>query len=170
MEDLDISAQAPEEGNDEVENALGKARFYSRLSGMPALADDSGMYIDALGGEPGVMVRRWAGRFPDEVSDEDWLDYLMGRMKDVPEERRTGRFKVARAIVAPRGGEYVLECEREFKVALEPDRENHEKGWPMSKVYIEKGSNKPWSKMDWEERTDYERENLTKFKEIFDKI
>ncbi len=168
--DVAIQSVAPEDGNNEEENALQKARFYCKQSGVVTLSDDAGMYIDALGGEPGVQVRRWNGKFPDDISDEQWLEHFMALMQDVPLPKRTGHFKIARAIVAPNGQEHILHWRREFIVNEQPNWENFEPGWPMSTVYIEKAFGKPWTKMDWSERFHYETENINKFKEIFSKI
>lgn len=170
LADLGIQAVSPEDGNNEEDNALQKARFYAQKSGVATMSDDAGMYIDALNGEPGVQSRRWNGKFPDDITDEEWLGHFMDLMKDVPMERRTGHFKITRAIVMPDGQEYALHWRRDFIVNQEPNWDNYEIGWPMSTVYIEKAFGKPWTKMDWAERLYYEKENLEKLKEIFSKL
>lgn len=72
-----------------VENALIKARHASRISGLPALADDSGLAVDALDGAPGVFSARYAG---ENASDADNNAKLLEALKDVPEEQRTAAF------------------------------------------------------------------------------
>ncbi len=72
-----------------VENAILKARHAARVTGLPALADDSGIAVDALGGEPGVRSARYAG---DSASDEDNVRALLSALQGVPAEQRTAQF------------------------------------------------------------------------------
>jgi XTP/dITP diphosphohydrolase len=72
-----------------VENAILKARHAARMTGLPALADDSGLAVDALGGQPGVRSARYAG---DSASDEDNVRALLSAMENVPETQRTAQF------------------------------------------------------------------------------
>ncbi|MEP1216731.1 MAG: RdgB/HAM1 family non-canonical purine NTP pyrophosphatase [Marinobacter sp.] len=72
-----------------VENAILKARHAARVTGLPALADDSGLAVDALGGQPGVRSARYAG---ESASDDDNVRALLAAMKDVPENQRTAQF------------------------------------------------------------------------------
>jgi XTP/dITP diphosphohydrolase len=80
----------PETGTTFLENALIKARNASRLSGLPAIADDSGIEVDALGGAPGVYSARYAG---EAASDEANLQKLLSALADVPEARRGARYR-----------------------------------------------------------------------------
>ncbi|HPF74116.1 MAG: RdgB/HAM1 family non-canonical purine NTP pyrophosphatase [Rhodanobacteraceae bacterium] len=88
QDDLGISG-GEENGLSFVENALIKARHASFQSGLPALADDSGLCVDALDGMPGLRSARYAG---DDASAEDNIDKLLLAMKDVPTERRHAHF------------------------------------------------------------------------------
>ncbi|QYZ66592.1 MAG: nucleoside-triphosphate diphosphatase [Gammaproteobacteria bacterium (ex Lamellibrachia satsuma)] len=81
---------AVEDGLSFVENAIKKARHASRLSGLPAIADDSGIEVDALKGAPGIYSARFAG---EGASDQANLEKLLESLKDVPEEARTARFQ-----------------------------------------------------------------------------
>jgi len=81
--------EADETGLTFIENALIKARHASRLSGLPALADDSGLAIDALGGEPGIYSARYAG---EHASDQKNIDLVLKKMDDVPDMLRGARF------------------------------------------------------------------------------
>lgn len=93
LAELGIAVDFPEDGSGFEENALGKARFYHELSGLPTVADDSGIFVEALARELGVKTRRWgAGQ---EASDEAWLDFFMQRMAS--EENRNARFVCAAA-------------------------------------------------------------------------
>ncbi len=81
---------AIEDGLSFVENAIKKARHAARLSGLPAIADDSGIEVDALNGAPGIYSARFAG---EGASDQANLEKLLLALKDVPDEQRTARFQ-----------------------------------------------------------------------------
>lgn len=87
--DLNV-AEAEETGLSFVENAIIKARNAALITGLPAIADDSGIEVDALHGAPGIYSSRYAG--PD-ASDTDNIQALLTAMKDVPENERTARFQ-----------------------------------------------------------------------------
>ena len=88
MSDMNVE-EVPETGLTFVENALIKARNASEQSGLPALADDSGIVVDALNGEPGIYSARYAGNHGD---DEANTQKLLEEMQAVPDGGRTGRF------------------------------------------------------------------------------
>ncbi len=94
-EDLDIQALVEETGTTFEENAVIKATTYSALSGMMALADDSGIVVDALNGEPGVYSARYGGVGLD---DEGRTRLLLERLGETPPARRTARFVAVIAI------------------------------------------------------------------------
>ena len=92
----EFSTVEPEEtGLSFVENAILKARHAARISGLPALADDSGLAVDALGGAPGIYSARYAGGAGDAANNAKLLDVL----RDVPDEQRTAQFVCALALV-----------------------------------------------------------------------
>jgi XTP/dITP diphosphohydrolase len=80
----------PETGKTFIENALLKARHAARHSGLPALADDSGIEVDALGGRPGVYSARYAG---ERATDRKNLEKMLEELRDVPEGRRAARYQ-----------------------------------------------------------------------------
>ena len=98
--------EAPETGATFAENALLKAREAVRYTGLPAVADDSGLTVDALNGMPGVLSARWSGRHGDDAAN---TALLLGQLADVPDERRGAAFVCAAAVVTPDGAERVLE-------------------------------------------------------------
>lgn len=87
--------EAVEDGLSFVENALIKARHAARLAGLPSLADDSGLVVDALGGAPGIYSARYAGDGGDEAN----CDKLLHAMRDVPDAERCAHFYCAMALV-----------------------------------------------------------------------
>jgi len=100
---------APEVAETEAtfaENALLKARAMAQFTGLPAVADDSGLCVDALNGMPGVLSARWAGRHGD---DQGNLRLVLAQLADVPDGRRGAHFACAAALVLPSGREHVSE-------------------------------------------------------------
>jgi XTP/dITP diphosphohydrolase len=81
--------EVAETGTTFVENAIIKARHAARISGLPAIADDSGLAVNALGGAPGVYSARFAG---NNATDKDNINKLLADLKDVPEDQRQARF------------------------------------------------------------------------------
>jgi len=105
-----------------LDNARLKARAYAAWSGMAALADDSGLEVDALGGRPGVRSARYAG---EGASDRENLDKLLRELEGVPPERRSARFRSAAVLadppgVAPSGREWHTEAAWEGRIIEAP--------------------------------------------------
>ena len=96
--DVGLDLEVEETGTTFAENARLKAIAYADASGLLALADDSGLEIDALGGEPGIYSARWAG---ENVSYPERFEILFARLAGVPAEQRTARYRCAIAIAAP---------------------------------------------------------------------
>lgn len=88
-------------------NALIKARTAAQVTGLPALADDSGICVDALNGMPGVLSARWSGVAKDQGGDAANNRLLLAQLADVPDERRGATFRCAMAFVLPDGTEVV---------------------------------------------------------------
>jgi XTP/dITP diphosphohydrolase len=103
------------------ENARLKATVYSNFSHLVTLADDSGLEVDALGGEPGIRSARFAG---DEASDEDKVERLLARLKEVPWEKRTARFRCVIAIATPEGRPELCYGECHGLIAFAPKGNN----------------------------------------------
>jgi XTP/dITP diphosphohydrolase len=100
LEDMHISEQVEETGTSFEENAILKAKRYAELSGLTTIADDSGLEVDALGGEPGVRSARYAG---EGASDKERIDFLLNKLVDVPWEKRLAQFRCVIAIAYPDG-------------------------------------------------------------------
>jgi len=88
-------------------NALIKARAALEVTGLPALADDSGLCVDALNGMPGVLSARWSGLARSDGADEANNRLLLAQLAEVPDERRGAEFRCAMAFCAPGGVEAV---------------------------------------------------------------
>lgn len=98
--DAGIKRFPPELGNTYVENALMKAAWAALKAGVPALADDSGIEVDALDGAPGVRSARFGG----DLSDGERMALLLDRIRDVPEEERGASFVCSLVLATPAGG------------------------------------------------------------------
>lgn len=92
LDDLNIAEDPEESGKTFEENAKLKSEYFARLSGLPTVADDGGIMIDALNGEPGVHSKRWLGR---TASDHELVAYTLKKLHAVPMQQRTARFHIA---------------------------------------------------------------------------
>jgi XTP/dITP diphosphohydrolase len=102
LADVPEFPEAPETGATFAENALAKARDAAAATGLPAVADDSGLTVDALNGMPGVLSARWSGRHGDDHAN---LELVLAQIADVPDDRRGAAFFCAAALVVPAGPE-----------------------------------------------------------------
>ena len=98
--DLGLKLAVPEDGRSYEENARKKALQYARASGLVSLADDSGLEVDALGGRPGIFSARYAGA---DRTDEERVQKLLEELANVPDAKRTARFRAVIAIADPSG-------------------------------------------------------------------
>lgn len=139
-------ALPPETGSTFAENALLKARAAAEQAGMIAIADDSGLEVDALGGEPGVHSARYAG---PQASDADNIALLLKRLEGVPAERRTARFRSVVAVVAPDGCEFLGEGVLEGRIASDPRGSG---GFGYDPVFQPLGESRTIAEMTLEEK------------------
>lgn len=118
---------AVEDGQSFVENAIIKARHAARLSGLPAIADDSGIEVDALGGAPGIHSARFAGGHGDDAANNA---LLLERLRGVPPEQRTARFQCAIVLLRHATDSMPLVCQGSWQGSiLEAPRGAHGFGY-----------------------------------------
>jgi XTP/dITP diphosphohydrolase len=117
LADFPEVAPPPETGDTFAANAVSKARSATRATGLAAIADDSGLEVDGLGGKPGIWSARCAG---EEASDEDRYRKVLDLMRDVPDGRRRGRFRCAAAFVSPGAEELLADGVCEGHIARQP--------------------------------------------------
>lgn len=144
MKEAGIATDPEENGTTFEENALIKARAACKASGMPALADDSGLEVDALNGEPGIYSARYC-----VGSDEDRVDFLLKKMENVPDEQRGAQFVSAIACVYPDGTEFAIRgiCRGEIL------RECHgEGGFGYDPVFFVRSEGETFSSMPQERK------------------
>jgi XTP/dITP diphosphohydrolase len=134
LRDVPEYPEAPETGATFEENALLKAREAVRYTGLPAVADDSGVTVDALNGMPGILSARWSGRHGDDDAN---TALLLGQLADVPDERRGAAFVCAAALVTAEGAEHVLRAEWRGAVLRDKRGSN---GFGYDPVFVPEGS------------------------------
>jgi XTP/dITP diphosphohydrolase len=121
LDQAGIDQEAPEDFPTFKDNARSKAVFYANLSGLLTLADDSGLEVESLGGEPGVRSSRYAG---DNATDIDRVNCLLAKMKDIPEEARQARFRCVIAIAEAGGQVHFTKGDCLGRIAFRPAGDN----------------------------------------------
>lgn len=129
----DDAPDVPETESTFAGNALLKARAIAEITGMPAIADDSGLCVDALNGMPGVLSARWAGGHGDDAAN---LELVLGQMADVPDSRRGAQFVCAAAWVVPGEREQFVEGVLEGTLARAPRGTN---GFGYDPIFVPGG-------------------------------
>ena len=121
INEMNITTDVEENGTTFEENSLIKARAISKLTGLPALADDSGLKVDYLNGEPGIYSARYLGR----DTDYDYKNnYIIEKLKDAKDEERSARFVCVISLVLPDGREFVKKGVMEGRIGYEIKGEN----------------------------------------------
>lgn len=147
LSDLGITEDYEEIGETYEENAMAKAKFYYKLAKIPTIADDSGLSVDALGGEPGVHSRTWPGY---TASDEELLKMLLEKMKNVPDKKRTASFVCTIAFYD--GQQSVITRGEKNGMISKKQMCPIKKGLPYSSVFTLGGKEKTSSEMSVEEK------------------
>lgn len=134
LDEIPPFQETVEDGATFAENALLKARDAAEVSGLPAIADDSGLAVDALNGMPGVLSARWAGRTKD---DEANLRLVLEQVGDVPDTHLGAAFVCAAALVLPDGSSHVVEGRMEGSLVREPRGTS---GFGYDPIFLPSGS------------------------------
>jgi non-canonical purine NTP pyrophosphatase, rdgB/HAM1 family len=143
----DVGAQAPvEDGVTFAENALLKARAIVAATGLPAVADDSGLAVDVLGGAPGIFSARWAGSHGDDAAN---LALLLDQLADIRPEHRGAQFTCAAALVTPGGFEHVEHGALRGTLATAPRGSN---GFGYDPILVPEGESRTCAEMSPEEK------------------
>ncbi len=153
LDDVPSYPATRETGLTFAENALAKARDGARYTGLPTVADDSGLAVDALSGMPGVFSARWAGRHDD---DEANLRLLLAQLADVPDEHLGAAFVCAAAVVFPAdpatgeaGWEHVLEERMRGRLTRQPRGEG---GFGYDPIFVAEGHTRTNAELTPEEK------------------
>lgn len=138
LADVEPYPEPVESGSSFAENALLKAHACAAATGLPAIADDSGLTVDALNGMPGIFSARWSGRHGDDAAN---LELLLAQLADVPDERRGAAFVCAASLVVPAEGdgelrEQVVEAAWQGMLVREPRGAN---GFGYDPIFVPAG-------------------------------
>ncbi|WP_419205242.1 XTP/dITP diphosphatase [Photobacterium leiognathi] len=128
--DYNVSSVA-ETGTTFIENAIIKARHAAKETGLPAIADDSGLEVDFLKGAPGIYSARFAG---EDASDADNIDKLLAEMQDVPEDQRTARFHCVLVMMRHENDPTPLVCHGSWEGSILTERHG-ENGFGYDPVF-----------------------------------
>jgi XTP/dITP diphosphohydrolase len=149
---LDLALEAgpdvevAETGATFADNALLKARAVAAHTRLPAIADDSGLCVDALNGMPGVLSARWAGRHGDDRAN---LHLVLDQLADVPDDRRGAAFVCAAALVTPDGAEHVVEGRVDGSLVRAPRGVN---GFGYDPIFVPEGESRTAAELSAEDK------------------
>lgn len=146
LHDIPSLPEVVEDGNTFQENAEKKARETAKATGYWCLADDSGLVVDALNGQPGIYSARFAGA---EASDEDNNQKLLDLMKDIDEPERTARFMCCMALSTPEGETLVVEDYCEGIILRQPVGEQ---GFGYDPLFMPRGYNQSMAQLSRQEK------------------
>lgn len=127
-------------------NALLKAHAVAQASGLPAIADDSGLCVDALNGMPGIFSARWSGRHGDDRAN---LELLLAQVSDVPREHRGAHFACAAALALPSGQERVAEGALHGLIIDAPRGTN---GFGYDPIFLPEGESRTTAELSAQEK------------------
>ncbi|MBQ2840416.1 MAG: RdgB/HAM1 family non-canonical purine NTP pyrophosphatase [Oscillospiraceae bacterium] len=144
-----VESDAEETGATFEENSRIKALAAMKVSGLAAIADDSGLEVDALGGEPGIYSARYGGELCR--NDTERYEYLLNNLKDVPDGKRTARFVSVITCVFPDGREISARGEIEGEILRSPSGEG---GFGYDPVFFVRGENMTMAEMPQERKNE----------------
>ncbi|HMV86760.1 MAG TPA: XTP/dITP diphosphatase [Blastocatellia bacterium] len=130
-----------------AENAVIKANYYHSLTGLPTLADDSGLEVDALGGRPGVYSARYGG---EGLTSAEQIELLLDEMKDIPDQQRTARFVCAIVLTGLLKISQLFEGQCEGRIARQPVGDG---GFGYDPIFIDEQSGRTFAELSPEEKS-----------------
>jgi len=147
LRDFKIKEKPKENGKTFKENAIKKVQFYSKLTNLPTLADDGGLEIDYLKGEPGIKSHRWPGK---EATDQELIDFTLKKLRGVPWEKRGAQFRVILALAIP--GKKVLTFEGKKRgIILTKPRGKIIPGYPYRSIFYLPKYKKSFNQLNFNE-------------------
>jgi XTP/dITP diphosphohydrolase len=146
LDDVPGMPEVAETGRTFAENALLKARAVAAFTGLPAVADDSGLCVDVLNGMPGVLSARWSGSHGDDAAN---LRLLLGQLADVPAGGRGAQFVCVAALVLPAGGEHLAEGTVRGRLTCSPRGSN---GFGYDPIFVPDGFEATTAQISAEEK------------------
>lgn len=147
LEDAGIVGDVVEDGATLHENAYKKAMFAHEQTKGWVIAEDTGFFIDALDGRPGIHAARWAG---EGLTTEDIMHYTLRQLQDVPEGKRTATFTTVAILVSPEGVVSIFMGSVKGKLLTSP-RTACQPNMPYSALFMPDGCDKVWAEMEPDE-------------------
>ena len=148
LADVGIEIIVDETGATFEENAALKAKTYANLSKLLTMADDSGLEVDVLGGQPGVLSARYAG---EKATDKERIDFLLAKLRDTPWEKRTARFKCIIAIASSEGEVELFIGDCQGIIAFKP---TGEKGFGYDPIFYLPQLGKTMAELSMDEKNE----------------
>jgi XTP/dITP diphosphohydrolase len=146
------------------ENAERKALQWAKASGKLTISDDTGFYIHALGGAPGVSVKRWGGKFTKELSNSELLEHVREQLKGITDT--SAHFETVYSIATPDGRVFSIPFENHGYIDTSLFDAAAEQGYPLSAVFKASGRDKTWAQMTPQERTAWDEPIVAEVKRI----
>ncbi|MEK7580357.1 MAG: RdgB/HAM1 family non-canonical purine NTP pyrophosphatase [Patescibacteria group bacterium] len=148
-EEAGMVEEVEEDGFTLEENAFKKAKSVAAKTGEWVIADDSGLFIEALNGAPGIHSARWAGEIQ---KDDDLMIYTLDKMKNVLDGKRNAYFETALALCAPDGRYWIFFGRDDGEIAKNPRGGNIRSKLPYDQIFIPKGHSQTFAEMTDEEK------------------
>lgn len=155
-DELSLDIEVSEGMTSIEENSLAKAKAWCRASGMLTISDDTGFYLDELNGQPGVAVKRWAGALPEDVTNEQFFEYMRKQVE--PLKDTSCHFKTVVTIASPNGTTKQITHLTRGKIDKELLAKGYVSGYPLGLVFKKTGRDKVWADMSDKEKQDSDRE------------
>ncbi len=147
LSQLGVTDDVEETGQTLEENALIKTTFAHEMFGGYCAGEDTGLYIDALNGQPGIHAKRWAG---ENTSTEGIRDFALKQLEGVSPPKRTATFKTVAVLITPEGNRHVFTGELSGEILVEP-RTACTPGMPYAGIFLPDGESRTLSEMSSEE-------------------
>ncbi len=160
--DLGLNLDITEDLFDIVGNSQEKARKFATEAGRLALSDDSGIFIPALGGEPGVAARRWAGELPADISDRDWIKYFLRKTRDLKGDDRAASIRRVISVANPAGSVETHDFVTTGTLMRLPSPLGYQPGGPFAAYFRHDTFGKAESELSTEEKNIYYSEIRTR--------
>ena len=147
LKNLGIKKRPNENGKTFRANAVQKAKFYSKLTGLTTISDDGGLEIDYLNGEPGIKSRRWTGL---QATDKELINFALERLKGVPWRKRGAQFRVILALAMPGKKVLIFEGKKRGIILTKP-RGKLIPGYPFRSIFYLPKHGKSFNELSFKE-------------------
>lgn len=166
LTDKSITAEPVESGVNFCENSLIKAKYYAKLSGVTVIADDAGLEINALNGEPGIHSRRWPGH---KATDDELITYALTKMEGIPAKKRTAKLTTCLSYFDPQSDTLIQQSMSIEGMISEVASKKKYPGYPYKSLFIVSAFGKFYGELTNEEHEKVNHRQLA-LRLIFKKV